>query len=228
MDFRLLGPLEVAGDEGSLTLGGIKQRSLLAMLLLHANEVVSTDRLIDELWGDVAAGHLRQEHPGLRLAAAQGARATTGSLRGRPATCCASMPPSSTSPASSSSWPRRGARDADDRGARSCARRSRSGAGRRWPTSRTSSSRRPRSRGSRSCDSAALELRIDADLALGRHAELVASSRRSSPSIRCGSGCACQLMLALYRARASGRGARGVPPGPAASCSDELGLEPSE
>jgi len=51
MDFRLLGPLEVAGDEGSLTLGGIKQRSLLAMLLLHANQVVSTDRLIDALWG---------------------------------------------------------------------------------------------------------------------------------------------------------------------------------
>jgi len=51
MDFRLLGPLEVAGDEGSLALGGIKQRSLLAMLLLHANQVVSTDRLIDALWG---------------------------------------------------------------------------------------------------------------------------------------------------------------------------------
>src|SRR5215211_3080286 len=51
MDFRLLGPLEVAGDEGSLALGGTKQRSLLAMLLLHANQVVSTDRLIDALWG---------------------------------------------------------------------------------------------------------------------------------------------------------------------------------
>jgi DNA-binding SARP family transcriptional activator len=51
MDFRLLGPLEVVGDEGSLALGGTKQRSLLAMLLLHANQVVSTDRLIDALWG---------------------------------------------------------------------------------------------------------------------------------------------------------------------------------
>ena len=51
MDFRLLGPLEVAGDHGPLALGGIKQRSLLAMLLLHANQVVSTDRLIDALWG---------------------------------------------------------------------------------------------------------------------------------------------------------------------------------
>jgi DNA-binding SARP family transcriptional activator len=52
MDFRLLGPLDVVEDDRSLALGGVKQRSLLAVLLLHANEVVSTDRLIDELWGD--------------------------------------------------------------------------------------------------------------------------------------------------------------------------------
>jgi DNA-binding SARP family transcriptional activator len=52
MDFRILGPLEVAEQDRTLALGGVKQRSLLAVLLLHANEVVSTDRLIDELWGD--------------------------------------------------------------------------------------------------------------------------------------------------------------------------------
>src|SRR6187402_2587229 len=51
MDFRVLGPLEVGGDGGQVDLGGVKQRSLLAMLLLHAGEVVSTDRLIDALWG---------------------------------------------------------------------------------------------------------------------------------------------------------------------------------
>jgi DNA-binding SARP family transcriptional activator len=51
MEFRVLGPLEVAGDDGPLVLGGIKQRSLLAVLLLHANQVVSTDSLIDALWG---------------------------------------------------------------------------------------------------------------------------------------------------------------------------------
>ena len=51
MDFRVLGPFEVAGDEGTLTLGGTKQRSVLAVLLLHANQVVSTDRLIDALCG---------------------------------------------------------------------------------------------------------------------------------------------------------------------------------
>ena len=50
MEFRLLGPFEVVEHERLLQLGGRKQRSLLAVLLLHANEVVSTDRLIDELW----------------------------------------------------------------------------------------------------------------------------------------------------------------------------------
>jgi DNA-binding SARP family transcriptional activator len=50
-EFRVLGPLEVVKDGSSLALGGGKQRALLAVLLLHANEVVGTDRLIDELWG---------------------------------------------------------------------------------------------------------------------------------------------------------------------------------
>ena len=52
MEFRILGPLEVRSEGRELSLGGAKQRALLAVLLLHANEVVSTDRLVDELWGD--------------------------------------------------------------------------------------------------------------------------------------------------------------------------------
>ena len=52
MQFRLLGPLEVEDDGRPLVLGSAKQRALLAILLLHANEVVSRDRLIDELWGE--------------------------------------------------------------------------------------------------------------------------------------------------------------------------------
>jgi DNA-binding SARP family transcriptional activator len=51
MDFRVLGPLEVTRGDRAVALGGAKQRSLLAMLLLHANQVVSRDRLIDALWG---------------------------------------------------------------------------------------------------------------------------------------------------------------------------------
>ena len=48
---RFLGLLEVHDNGEALALGGAKQRSLLAILLMNANEVVSTDRLIDELWG---------------------------------------------------------------------------------------------------------------------------------------------------------------------------------
>jgi DNA-binding SARP family transcriptional activator len=50
MEFRILGPLEVLEDGQQLDLGGAKQRALLAMLLLHANEVVSQDRLIEAVW----------------------------------------------------------------------------------------------------------------------------------------------------------------------------------
>ncbi|MEA2353448.1 MAG: eukaryotic-like serine/threonine-protein kinase [Thermoleophilaceae bacterium] len=52
MDFRILGPLEVATPDGVAPIGGAKQRALLAILLLNANEVVSSDRLIDALWGE--------------------------------------------------------------------------------------------------------------------------------------------------------------------------------
>ena len=52
MDFRILGPLEALDEGGRLALGGSRQRALLAVLLLHANETLTTDRLIDELWGE--------------------------------------------------------------------------------------------------------------------------------------------------------------------------------
>src|ERR671931_237760 len=51
-DFGLLGPLSVSREGTELTLGGPKQRALLAILLLDANQAVSADRLIDALWGD--------------------------------------------------------------------------------------------------------------------------------------------------------------------------------
>src|SRR5512133_852482 len=52
MEFRLLGPVEAVNEEGPAGLGAPKQRALLAVLLLNANEVVSRDRLVDQLWGD--------------------------------------------------------------------------------------------------------------------------------------------------------------------------------
>jgi DNA-binding SARP family transcriptional activator/tetratricopeptide (TPR) repeat protein len=52
MQFRILGPLEVLAKGRALDVGGPKQRGLLAVLLLNANRVVSSDRLIDALWGE--------------------------------------------------------------------------------------------------------------------------------------------------------------------------------
>jgi DNA-binding SARP family transcriptional activator len=50
LEFRILGPLEVVRDGAPLRLGGPLERTVLAYLLLHANAAVERDRLIDELW----------------------------------------------------------------------------------------------------------------------------------------------------------------------------------
>ena len=55
MNFRILGPLEVYGGNGAVALGGSKPRTVMAVLLLHANEPVSADRLAEALWGEEAA-----------------------------------------------------------------------------------------------------------------------------------------------------------------------------
>jgi ABC-type branched-subunit amino acid transport system substrate-binding protein/DNA-binding SARP family transcriptional activator len=52
MEFRVLGPLEVSDGGRTLALGGPRQRLVLASLILEANHVVPTDRLVDRIWGD--------------------------------------------------------------------------------------------------------------------------------------------------------------------------------
>src|SRR5206468_12540181 len=54
MEFRILGPLEVVRGDRVLRLGSGRQLALVAVLLLHANEAVSVDRLVEELWGESA------------------------------------------------------------------------------------------------------------------------------------------------------------------------------
>ena len=52
LQFRILGPLEVVERDSPLSLGGAKQRAVLAILLLHRGEAISSERLIEELWGE--------------------------------------------------------------------------------------------------------------------------------------------------------------------------------
>jgi YVTN family beta-propeller protein len=52
LEFRMLGPLDVLDDGRTIGLGGARQRAVLAILLLHAGETVSVDRIVDLIWGD--------------------------------------------------------------------------------------------------------------------------------------------------------------------------------
>lgn len=51
MEFRILGPLEVVDDDGAvLALGSARERALLALLILHGNEVLTGERMVEDLW----------------------------------------------------------------------------------------------------------------------------------------------------------------------------------
>src|SRR3954453_8541910 len=74
MEFQILGPLAVRGEHGAVALVGIKPRAVLAVLLLHANQPVSADRLAVALGGeDAPAGATKAVHVyGSRLRKALG------------------------------------------------------------------------------------------------------------------------------------------------------------
>ena len=82
MEFRILGPLEVRREGRPVHIGGAKERALLAILLLHAGEPVSVDRLIDELWGDsppaTARKSVQVRVAGVRRALGEDVVLTTG------------------------------------------------------------------------------------------------------------------------------------------------------
>ena len=102
--FQVLGPFEVVVDGRPAPLGGARQRLVLAGLVANANRVVSSDRLIDIVWGDeppTTAFSTVQKYVH-RLRASVGNRLVT---RVRLATCCASTPVNPTCHASSPSSP---------------------------------------------------------------------------------------------------------------------------
>ena len=69
LEFRILGSFEVCGEDGvALALGGRKRRALLALLLLHRNELVTSERLLEEVWGGT---HPQQAAPSLQVYVSQ-------------------------------------------------------------------------------------------------------------------------------------------------------------
>ena len=155
MDYRILGPLELVDGTTPLPLTGGRQRALLALLLIHRNEVVSADRLIDALWGETPPPSAPKalQNAVLQVRRALGDGAAAAADRARRLRARAS-PRASSTPTASRRWPRdgRAALDAGDpasaaraaaRGARAVARPA---AVRPRPTRRSPS---PRSRGSR-------------------------------------------------------------------------------
>src|SRR4051812_38631773 len=82
MDYRILGPLEVVDGDRPVALGAERQRAVLGQLLLHRNEVVASERLIDELWGErppATAGKILQNYVS-QLRRALGGNAGDGPL----------------------------------------------------------------------------------------------------------------------------------------------------
>jgi DNA-binding SARP family transcriptional activator/ABC-type branched-subunit amino acid transport system substrate-binding protein/sugar lactone lactonase YvrE len=228
LDFLLLGPLEVRDDGRPVHLGGVRQRSVLAILLLHAGRVVPADTLIDELWGDAppadAASALQQHVSRLRRLLAPHAVVETiapGYLV-RP-------PPGGTDVARFEALRAEG--------------RDHLAAGRADEAAEALRAALGQWRGRALADLAheqfavaavealeeerleALELRVDADLALGRHAELVPELRTLVARHPLRERLRAQLVLALYRC---GRQADALDAYADArrTLVDELGLEP--
>jgi YVTN family beta-propeller protein len=228
MEFVILGPLDVRDDGRRLTLGGPKQRAVLAMLLLDANRPVSRDRLIDRLWGEsppASAGHtlddyvsrLRRTLGGNRIErrpAGYLIRVEPGELdlerfevlleQGRSA--AAEGDPSQASALLGEAldlWRGRALADLENE-----------------PFAASESQRLEERR------LLAVEARIEAELELGRGGELVGELERLAPEHPFRERLLGQLMLALYRA---GRQADALAAYRAGRrrLAAELGLEPS-
>ena len=232
-EFRILGPIEVVIDGRTVALAGTRQRALLAILLLHAGEVVSADRLIDELWGerppDGAANTLQATVSRLRklLHAENGSHL----LVTRPPGYVLEIAPDQLDLRRFEQLVSEG-RDALRAGDADRASETLRAALSLWrgpalgdldlgPAVRTAVARLEDAR------LEALELWIDADLELGQHAALVGELEALVAAHRYRETFRRQLMLALYR---SGRQTEALEVYRATRrlLADELGLEPSE
>src|SRR6266516_4435160 len=229
LEFHVLGPLEVLRDGRPIRLGGERQRALLAILLVHANEVVSSDRLISQLFGadasETAANTLQVAVSRLRRTLEEEELLVTRPrgylLRARPEQLDIALFERMLEDG-------RRALTADDPVRASVCLREALALWRGPPLADLSllDFAQPEIRRLEELRLTAVEDRIDADLALGRDAELVPELEGLVAQNPLQERLRGQLMLALYRA---GRQAHAleVYRQTMLLLSDELGLEPS-
>ncbi len=229
MEFRILGPLEVVEHGRALGLGSRKQRALLALLLLHADEVVSRDRLIDELWhGDppAAAETTLRSHVS-RLRSALGAPR----LLSRAPGYMLVVAPDELDTARCERLLAEGREALAQGRAAGAAERFRSALALWRGPPLADVAYEPFAQGEigrlEEMRLVILEERVEADLALGRHADLVGELEALVAEHPLRERLRGQLMLALYR---SGRQADALESFLEARriLTEELGLEPSE
>jgi DNA-binding SARP family transcriptional activator/tetratricopeptide (TPR) repeat protein len=202
MRFLILGPLEVRGEQGAVALGGNKLRGLLAVLLLHANKPVSAERLAFALWGqDAPSGVTKTVQVTVsRLRKALGDRVVIATTS---AGYCLQMQPDELDATRFEQLVEEGARALDSGRPEHAAAVLREALS-LWrgpaladlafePFAAAEIARLEEQR------LAALEARIEADLAADRHTALVGELRRLVAVNPTRERLVAQLMLALYR-----------------------------
>jgi predicted ATPase/DNA-binding SARP family transcriptional activator len=202
IEFHVLGSLEVVDPDGPVAIGAPKQRALLAVLLLHRGEVVSSDRLVDELWGEAAPASAVKIVQGyvssLRKALGDGLLVTRG--RGY----LLQTEPGQVDVERFESLVGQGRRALENGDARTAVGRLREALGlwRGPPLADFAfeSFAQPEIARLEEARLAAMEERIEAELSLGEHARLVGELEALVREHAVRERFIAQLMLALYRA----------------------------
>ena len=235
MEFAILGPLEVRDADRQVQVGGLKQRALLAILLMHANQVVSTDRLIELIWGEEApetAGHSLQVYVSELRKALEPRRQA-----GAPYALLISRPPGYLIKIADTDLDLGRFMQLVEEGRHALSKGAADAAGVKFRQALALWRGQPladfASQAFAISDTArltemrlrALEHRIDADLLLGRHSDLVGELQSLVAEHPLREGFSQRLMLALYR---SGRQAEAsdVYQQTRERLVDELGMEP--
>ena len=222
MDVRVLGPLEVVGDDGAqVDIGGRNPRAFVALLALRVGEVAGTDQIIEQIWGD----HDMQDPANALQALVSKLRRslTVGRAEGAPSPIATkgngyvldldaeAVDAVRFERLVGIGRARADVGDAAGASARLCARRSRCGGARRWPTSSSTSFAHGDRARLEDLRIAAIEQRIDADLALGHHEVLASELEALIADHPLRERFRAQLMLALYRSGRQAEALRALP-----------------